>query len=99
MLLLFFWPVWPINRRLHLRKREELERLDAAITALPRPELTDTAALQTLNALLAYRREIADVSEWPFDFSVLTRLMLYLIIPPLTWVGAALIEILIDSAL
>ena len=27
------------------------------------------------------------------------RLAIYLIIPPLTWIGAALIEILIDAAL
>jgi hypothetical protein len=57
------------------------------------------AALGELNAQLSLRREIREVSEWPFDFSVLTRLLLYLIIPPLTWIGAALIEVLIDAAL
>ena len=30
---------------------------------------------------------------------VMGRLAIYLIIPPLTWIGAALIEILIDAAL
>ena len=44
----------------------------------------------------AYRREIAQASTWPFDSSNLTRLLFYLIIPPLTWAGAALIENLVD---
>ena len=39
------------------------------------------------------------MSTWPFDTGALTRLSLYLIIPPLTWAGAALIERLVDSAL
>jgi len=99
MLLLFFWPVWPIHRRLHSARLGELERLDNAIARLPRPALTDPAALIEFNALLAYRREIAEVSEWPFDVSVVTRLLLYLIIPPLTWVGAAFVELLVDRAL
>jgi len=37
------------------------------------------------------------VSEWPFDVGVITRLGLYLIIPPLTWIGAVLIERLVDD--
>jgi hypothetical protein len=39
------------------------------------------------------------VPEWPFDIGLLARLLLYLILPPLTWVGAALIENLVDSVL
>ena len=55
--------------------------------------------LQQLSPLLSYRREIAGVSTWPFDMGNLTTLMLYLIIPPVTWIGAALIENLVDSLL
>ncbi|MEZ5504311.1 MAG: hypothetical protein R3E50_17250 [Halioglobus sp.] len=39
------------------------------------------------------------VSEWPFDFPALLRLGLYLILPPLAWVGAALIQNLVDRLL
>ncbi|MCB1683858.1 MAG: hypothetical protein R3E82_02590 [Pseudomonadales bacterium] len=99
MLLLFFWPIWPVHRLLHHRKRRELERVDGEIARSPRPELNDQQGLSELNSKLNYRREIEAVSEWPFDSSAVSRLLLYLIIPPLTWVGAALIEILVDSAL
>ena len=39
------------------------------------------------------------MSEWPFDVGVMTRLAFYLVIPPLTWVGAALIENAVDALL
>lgn len=99
MLLLFFWPIWPVHRLLHHSKRRELERVDGEIARSPRPELDDLQGLSELNGKLSYRREIEAVSEWPFDGSAVSRLLLYLIIPPLTWVGAAFIEILVDSAL
>jgi hypothetical protein len=38
-------------------------------------------------------------SKWPFDMPTLTRLGLYLILPPLTWVAAALIENLVEKLL
>ena len=63
------------------------------------PGLAEGEAMRSLNDLLQYRREVNSTSEWPFDVGALSRLALYLIIPPLTWVGAALIENLVDSAL
>jgi hypothetical protein len=50
----------------------------------------------TIAPLLIYRREIGRISDWPMDINVVTRLGLYLIIVPLTWVGAALIENAVD---
>jgi hypothetical protein len=44
-------------------------------------------------------QEISQVSTWPFDLGNIARLALYLIIPPLTWAGAALIENVVDSLL
>ena len=46
--------------------------------------------------LLALRREVLNTPEWPVDLSLLARLSLYLIIVPLTWIGAALIENIVD---
>ena len=64
-----------------------------------RKPLEQPEELTRLNDLLAYRREIAGVSEWPFDLGAMSRLGLYLVIPPLTWVGAALIENLVETLL
>jgi hypothetical protein len=61
--------------------------------------LNDAGELDAVNRLLLYRREVQQVSEWPFDMLALTRLGLYLILPPLTWVAAALIENMVDKLL
>lgn len=97
MLLLAGLPVWPVHRRLAAAKRQALKDADRRIAALPLPDLDRPESVAELTPLLAYRRELAASSEWPFDVGVLTRLALYLIIPPLTWVGAALIENLVDA--
>jgi len=49
-----------------------------------------------MSPLLSYRREVLGTREWPFDLGVVTRLGLYLVIVPLTWIGAALIENVVD---
>lgn len=99
MLGLAALPVWPIHRRIAAAKHEALEAVRGEIRALSPADPRDGAALRTLAPLLAYRRELIAVSEWPFDVGVMTRLALYLVIPPLTWVGAALIENAVDALL
>ncbi len=95
MLVLFALPLIGIHTPLAHAKRTTIETLDRAIK-----DATDsndpTSQLAALNPLLTYRREIQSASEWPFDTSVAGRLALYLIIPPFTWIGAALIEMLLE---
>jgi len=95
LLYLFFAAVWPLHQRLRATKREELVRLGREIRIL-RASSADPATDLTLSPLLVYRREIADALEWPFDISIVARFALYLVIVPLTWIGAALIENLVD---
>jgi hypothetical protein len=110
MFLLAALPVWPVHRRLAQEKALALasinQRIDAAgLIDGAIDQAVDGAnnnaeydnTLAQLAPLLTYRKEIAQVSEWPFDLGVITRLGLYLIIPPLTWIGAALIERLVDD--
>ncbi len=99
MVWMFFLPIWPVHRRLLGAKRDEIGRVTSEIGTLGQLEANQSRNYEQLNPLLIFRREIGQVSEWPFDITVMGRLMLYLIIPPLTWIGAAFIEILIDSAL
>ena len=104
MLLLGALPVWPIHRRLAQAKALALGPINQRIDAVEGAGAVDPEdaadygnRLTQLAPLLTYRQEIDQVSEWPFDLGVITRLGLYLIIPPLTWVGAALIERLVDD--
>jgi hypothetical protein len=99
MLLMAVLPVWPVHQRLAATKRRLLEDTNRRIARLPLPDPDRPDSIATLAPLLAYRREIRAISEWPFDISVMARLALILVIPPLTWVGAALVENLVESVL
>jgi hypothetical protein len=94
LVVLFIVPVWPLHRRVAEMKEAELRNLDDRIEQY---EAQVDQGLEQLVPLLHYRREIALVPTWPFDAGAVTRLSLYLVIPPLTWAGAALIEKLVDS--
>jgi hypothetical protein len=99
MLVMAGRPIWPLHRRIAEAKRHSLAELNERIRRSPPADPDQPETLASLAPLLAYRREILLVSEWPFDVGVVARLGLYLIIPPLTWVGAALIENVVDSFL
>jgi hypothetical protein len=99
MFWIFFLPIWPVHKRIKAAKHKELQSVQAQIDELRTETQVDRQLMASLQPMLLYRSEIKHVSEWPFDSMAIARLMLYLIIPPLTWVGAALIEILVDSLL
>lgn len=102
LLVMFTIPIWPVHRRLAAAKEEVLtalnQRISQARDETPLHALNEQQ-LQRLNPLLQYRREILDAPVWPFDAGSVTRLVLYLIIVPLTWAGAALIEMLMEHFL
>jgi len=95
-------PIWPIHKRLLQAKEKALTDIRELIrehTGGPDPVPLNAGTVTTLAPLLAYQRSLVLISTWPFDLSALTRLAFYLIIPPLTWVGAALIEKGLDLVL
>jgi len=102
LVALFFIPVWPIHRHLVRMKAQELavlnERIEACQNAAGEVDV-ESKTFDRLVQLLNYRREITLISTWPFDVGNITRLAFYLIIPPLTWAGAALIEVVVTSML
>lgn len=105
LLVLFFMPVWPVHQRLASLKAGELaaanKRIDDYIAKNSGGEEANVILKLNpqLTTLLAYRREIAESPTWPFDVGNVVKLALYLVIPPLTWVAAALMENLVDSVL
>jgi hypothetical protein len=99
MLFLFAKPLWPIHRAIATAKTAQIARLDAEIAAITSSGHPDAAHIAQVAPLLIYRREIESAHEWPFDTGVTGRLAIYLVIPPLTWVGAALIQHFIEGAL
>lgn len=102
LVAMFLLPVWPLHSRLAASKQRNLVQVDRLVNqSLDANGFIDGDAPQTarLHLLLTYRRELETCATWPFDVSNFGRLALYMIIPPLTWVAAALIENLVDSML
>jgi hypothetical protein len=97
LVALLLLPVWHVHQAIRTRKAAELSAIDERVAALG-----DTRhggreeEIRACNELLDYRDHIQRVPDWPVDVGAVSRLLLYLIIPPLTWVGAALIENVVD---
>lgn len=76
-------------------KRADLEQLDAAIAVASRA--FDATETQQLNALLDRRTYLSEQHGWPMDLRLVSRAAFYVVIPPLAWVGAALVERSIEA--
>jgi hypothetical protein len=95
-------PMRGVHERLRAAKREELARVNAAIRgepgALRGSPLGDRERL-SLADLLAWRAFVEAVPEWPIDLPTLGRFAAFVVVPLLGWVGAALVEHVLESAL
>lgn len=98
---LFFLPLRGIRSRIRSRRREVIAALDARLARLPQADAAtaDGARLAEVESLLALRARIQAVSAWPLGLEGVRRLLFYLVLVPLTWVGAALVEMLLDARL
>ncbi len=88
---LFILPQWGVRRAMRRIKERYGENVKERIAAVGS---SDPMALETL---LAHRDRIAATREWPVDHRVFSRAMLYLVVPPLAWVGAAIVERGVDQ--
>ncbi|NIP14515.1 MAG: hypothetical protein GWM88_07210 [Pseudomonadales bacterium] len=87
---LFVLPLWGARGNIRDRKVERVAALQAKLEAV---DHDDVAALE---AVTAHIDRLRALSNWPVDLRLATRVFAYVIIPPLAWVGAALVENLVD---
>jgi hypothetical protein len=87
-------PSWSVHRRIRRKKSRHLEEITAEINRTPTSLSGD--ALIRMNGLLARKSAIQAVRTWPMDLSIFSRFVLYVFIPPLAWIGAALMENFLD---
>lgn len=103
LLTLFMLPYNRIKQRIHVAKSIELNHVHRAIAFDDRAHLRssligDDADRLTKVDLMYYQDRIAKIKELPFTDSI--RGMLFFgVLPPLTWVIAALIEIFIEGVI
>lgn len=102
-LLALLLPSWGIHGRLRETKRRELawlrREIEGARGVLADPAGDRLGAAARLPALLAYESRVERVSAWPFDTPTLFRFGLFLLLGLGSWLGGALVERLVDSAL
>lgn len=88
--LLFLLPLLGVHRRMRAVRAARIAELSGQIDALPADDL------QRMELSLAYLDRIRSVPSWPIDLALLGRIFAYVIIPPLAWVAAALVEMGIE---
>ncbi len=91
VILLLLVPVLPVHRQL---KQQRAQAVADAQEALRQAQ---QGSVEARAAALSLRREVSRLPTWPFDVPAITRFVSYAIIVPLTWAGAALIEILVNA--
>jgi hypothetical protein len=102
-LVLTLLPVSGLRRRIRALKGEELARIRAALAgnraALAGSLLGDDAQAMGKLELLAWRRELEAVREWPFPAPVRARAFFWVFLPLLSWIASALVERGLDVVL
>jgi len=99
----FLGPVLGIREQIVRAKKKERVWCDSKIKRsrdqFKKHESADKDGPTPLGELIVYRQYVADLSEWPFDVSTVLRLLLYLLIPLVSWFAGALVERTVDTLL
>lgn len=90
-------PTWGIHQRLKAQKNADLKDIRAAIAARRDPQTRSLDDAQQLRADLALEQRLMDASEWPLDAGSYARVIVYILLGLGSWVGAALVERVLDT--
>lgn len=90
-------PTWGIHLRLKASKHAELKQIRKAIASRRDPDTRSVDDALQLRADLAVERRLIEISEWPFDAGSYGRVVLYIFLGLGSWVGAALVERLLET--
>ena len=85
-----------VHRRILAAKARELDTLRSEISDLRAHPGAEPQTSLKLHSLLAYEARIATVPEWPFDQSILARLLGSTLILTLRWFGQAVAGVLVE---
>jgi uncharacterized membrane protein YccC len=93
-------PMRGIRTRVESAREELLGTLDRRLEALNSSDLGAASAetLRDMDTILDMRERVYQAPSWPVDLAGLRRIVLYIVLPPLTWSAAALVEMAIDGA-
>ena len=95
----FIIPALGIQKRTHTEKQKQLTILRKEIQAITGGGSYADMDWSKLSGLLSLEVRLQNIREWPFDASSISRFVFYIAIGLSSWIGAALVEKLIDSFL
>ena len=90
-IVLFVLPLWGLHKNIKQSKTERLRSLRGRLDEVDRQNVAE------LETLTAHIDRVRSIPNWPVDLQTATRVFAYVIIPPLAWVGAALVENLVNG--
>lgn len=101
---LFLIPLNGLRLRVAEFKAGQIAAVQQAIASLgpmrsDGPRDIERNRARELALLLSLRRELQQISPWPVGTDVIMRVLLYGIIPPLTWIAAAMVEFSLENLL
>lgn len=94
-------PVYGVHKRIHQSKEAELGWVNGEISKQRSAFQNSEAGRRSgeMADLVAYRSLVESVPEWPFTTSTYTRLILYLLIPVVSWSIGIVAEEIVGRAL
>jgi len=95
MCYLAIQPMWSLHRRIVTLHERELAEINARIHVAPKS--LDSDAVAALEHLLQRRERVRALPAWPVDVKIVQRFLIYLVLPPIAWTGAALVEVVLEG--
>lgn len=95
--ILLVRPMWTLHKRLVQRKKQLLDEIRLRIEAAS--EQGSDVEITSMELLLKRRDRVKSLHTWPLDVGIWSRLLFYVLIPPIAWSGSALVEVAIDGIL
>lgn len=89
--ILFLLPLWGAHRNIVKCKAERLSTLYSQQDSIPRDNV------EALEPVTAHVDRVKSIPNWPIDVQLITRIFVYVVIAPLAWVCAALVEQVLES--
>jgi hypothetical protein len=83
-------PMWGVHRAIINQKRSKLADMQLLV------DNADHDDPVSMEALLSHRDRIADLATWPLDVKLVSRIALYVILPPIAWSAAAMVEMFLE---
>jgi hypothetical protein len=91
-LIMLVLPIFGAHRAIAAARDRELARIDGLLDV-------QAPGSDRLMLLTLYRHRVESTPAWPLSLRNLAQIVLYLVLPPLAWVAAALVQSLVSDAL